>query len=483
MPHAGYSAHMAPFLTTITHDQVDAIKQAALLILEQTGCTVDHDGALELLKKAGAIVDGNRVIVPRHVIQSALHTAPKGFVMYNREGRMAMDLSGRKSYFGSSTASPNQRHALDQKRKPTTLEDIGWGAKIADALENIDFVMPFGSAQDVPAASGDLFEFETAVQNTTKPIFFCGYSATGVNHIVEMAAEVVGGYDTLAKKPFIAAYPEPISPLQFPYDIVEKMSICATYRIPQVVSGAQFLGFTAPVTVAGALALATAESFFGILLTQLFNPGAPCCLTASPGGGNMRTGISFIASPEMTLSLTAQAQIAQSVGLPTWGLAGATDSKALDAQAGAEAALSAALQALAGVNIIHDVGYMDMGMMCSAAMMVMGNEIIHWVKRFIQGIVVDANTLATEVIQSVGPGGNFLTQKHTVNYMRQEVWQPTLFFKDSYDAWIKAGGTTLEARADEKVASLIASHPPAPLSPDTLSRIEAIRKRGVQVIG
>lgn len=483
MPHAGYSAHTAPFLTTISDDQVHEIKQAAFLILEQTGCTVDHEGALELLSNAGATVNQNRVTVPRHVIQSALRKTSGGFVMYNREGQVTMDLSGQKSYFGTSTASPNQRHALEHQRKPTTLEDIGWGAKIGDALENIDFVMPFGSALDVPAASGDLFEFETAVQNTIKPIFFCGYSAKGVAHIVEMAAEVVGGYDHLAQKPFIAAYPEPISPLQFPFDIVEKMKVCATNRIPQVVSGAQFLGFTAPVTVAGALALATAESFFGILLTQLFNPGAPCCLTASPGGGNMRTGISFIASPEMTLALTAQAQIAQSVGLPTWGLAGATDSKMLDAQAGAEAAFSATLQALAGVNIIHDVGYMDMGMMCSAAMMVMGNEIIHWVKRFIQGVEVNAETLATEVIGAVGPGGNFLTQRHTIDHMRKEVWQPTLFFKDSYDAWVKSGATSLEARADEKVAQLIESHFPKPLDPAIVAKIVAIRKRGAQAIG
>lgn len=137
---------------------------------------------------------------------------------------------------------------------------------------------------------------------------------------------------------------EPPSPLQFPGDIVDKMAVCAQNRIPQVVSGAQFLGFTAPVTLAGALALATAESFFGILLIQLFRKGAPCCLTCSPGAGNMRTGISFIASPEMTLALTVQARIAGSLGLPTWGLAGATDSKKLDAQAGAEGALSAALQ-------------------------------------------------------------------------------------------------------------------------------------------
>ena len=475
MLYSGYSSHTAPLLTTISDDQIHEIKQAAFLILEQTGCTVDHAAALALLTEAGAEVKGNHVTVPRHVIQKALAQAPKGFVMYNRDGEPAMDFTGRKSYFGTSTASPNQRHALDQKRKLTTIQDMEWGAKVADALENLDFVMPFGSAQDIPAKGADLLEFESALKNTVKPIFFCSYSTQGVEGIIDMAAEVVGGYEALARRPFIAAYPEPISPLQFAEDMVGKVAICAKRRIPQVISGAQFLGFTSPVTLAGALALATAESFFSILLVQLFNEGAPCFLTCSPSGGNMRTGISFMASPEMTLSLAAQAQIARSVGLPTWGLAGATDSKKLDAQAGAEAALSIALQALAGVNIIHDVGYMDMGMICSSAMMVLGNEIIHWVKRFMKGIDVNAETLATEIVNAVGPGGNFLTQMHTVHHMRNEVWQPKLFFKDSYDAWVNDGSTSLEERADKKVAEIIETHQPKPLNPDILSRIRMIR--------
>ncbi len=482
MLQAGFSGHTTPYLTTVDPAQIREIINAAFIILERTGCTVDHPGAIDLLKKAGAWVDGNRATVPRHAVEKALAMAPKGFVMYNRKGQPVMDLSGNKSYFGSSTASPNQRHALDQERKPTTLQDIGWGAKVADALENLDFVMPFGTAQDVPALCGDLFEFETVVQNTTKPVFFCGYSSKGLDIIIDMAQEVSGGAEKLAKKPFLAAYPEPITPLQFPMEIVKKIEICAKRSIPQVISGAQFMGFTAPCTVAGALALATAESFFGILLTQLFKPGAPCCLTCSSGGGNMRTGISFIASPEMTLSLTAQAQIARTLGLPTWGLAGATDSKALDAQAGAESALDVALQALAGVNIIHDVGYMDMGMVCSCAMMVLGDEIIQWVKRFTAGIDVNAQTLATDVIAAVGPGGHFMTEKHTIDHMRKEVWQPELFFKDSYDAWISQGSTTLEQRADEMVADILKNHQPEPLAEDIILKIAEIRKKGVKDI-
>jgi len=480
MPHAGYSSHSAPLLKTITDDQIYEIKQAAFLILERTGCQVGHDKALKLLKDAGAFVKGERVFVPRYLIEDALATVPKGFVLYNRDGEPALELSGRKSYFGSSTGSPNQRHALEKDRRITTLQDIAWGAITADALPNLDFVMPFGSAQNVSGHVADLYEFETVVQHTTKPIFFCGYSGKGVELVFDMAAEVAGGKDALTQKPFLVPYPEPITPLLFPYEVVERIFVCASRHMPQVTSGSQGAGFTSPVTIAGSLALATAESFFSILLAQLCRKGAPCFLTSSISTMNMRTGVALISNPEMSLSLAAQAQIARTVGLPTWGLAGATDSKCIDAQAGAEAALDLVIQALAGVNVIHDVGYMDMGMVCSCAMMVLGDEIISWVKRLVQGIDVNAETLATEVIQNVGPGGNFLTQKHTVNHMRRESWQAKLFCKDSYDAWMKAGAMTLEQKADSKAAEILAKHKPEKLSDDVVEALVKIRKEGEQ---
>lgn len=139
-------------------------------------------------------------------------------------------------------------------------------------------------------------------------------------------------------------------------------------------------------------------------------------------------------------------------------------------------------RALAGVNIIHDVGYMDMGMMCSTAMMVLGNEIIHWVKRFARGLEISAETLAVEVIDAVGPGGNFLTQKHTLNHMRSEVWQPELFFKDSHDAWVADGALSLEERADKRVADILETHQPTPLASHVVNALGQIREKGIRAI-
>ena len=338
--------------------------------------------------------------------------------------------------------------------------------------------MPFGSAQDVPGNAGELYEFETVVQHTGKPIFFCGYSARGVDLVFDMAAEVAGGSKELTRKPFLVPYPEPITPLNFPHEVVERIFVAANRHLPQVTCSSQMPGFTSPVTLAGSLALATAESFFSILLAQLCRNGAPCFLTSSISAVNMRTGIAMISCPEMTLSLAAQSQLARGIGLPTWGLAGATDAKVIDAQAGAEAALDIALQALAGVSIIHDVGYIDMGMACSCAMMVLGDEIINWVKRFMQGITVNAETLAVDVIHAVGPGGNFLMQKHTMNHMHAESWQPKLFCKDSFDTWKAQGAKTMEQKADDTVAKILETHKPTALPEETVAALKEIRQNG-----
>ncbi len=303
--------------------------------------------------------------VPRYIIEDALVKVPKGFNLYSRDGEPALDLSCRKSYFGSSTASPNHRHALEKDIRLTTMTDIAWGAKVADALTNLDFVMPFGSAQDVPGDAGELYEFETVVQNTAKPVFFCGYSSKGVELVLDMAAEMAGGQDQLTMKPFLVPYPEPITPLQFPHEVVERIFVCATRHMPQITCGA-----------------------------------------------------------------------------------------------------------------IHDVGYM--GMTCSCAMMVLGDEIISWVKRFIQGIEVSAETLATEVTHLVGPGGNYLTQQHTLNHMRKESWQPELFCKDSFETWQKQGSKSLEERADEKVAQIIENHKSKPLSESVVTALQEIREEGVK---
>jgi trimethylamine--corrinoid protein Co-methyltransferase len=211
---------------------------------------------------------------------------------------------------------------------------------------------------------------------------------------------------------------------------------------------------------------------------QLRRSGAPCFLGANVSGFDMSTTTLSIASPEASLGLSAQAEVAQSFGLPTWGLAGSTDSKVLDAQAGIESAFSILAQGLGGLNLIHDVGYMDGGMICSAEMLVLGNEVVGMAKHFIRGIEVNSETLARDVIQKVGPGGNFLQEEHTFRHFRNELWIPTLLSRQPYGVWQQEGAKDMGVRVNEKVKEILDTHEVPPLPDNTLSSLEKLKLDG-----
>jgi trimethylamine--corrinoid protein Co-methyltransferase len=469
-------AKRSVFLRVLTEDQIAEIQHAALDVLQSTGCKVLHAGARQMLQEAGAVVKGEHVRIPRHIVEAAIRSAPKGFTIYNREGERAMEIEGRKSYYGTSTASPRTRDVYSGEIRETRVADIALGARVADALPNIDWVMPMGSSQDVPALAADVHEFEAVVSNTVKPIVFIGYSPQGVEAVYEMAAEVAGGLDNLQARPFLLLYPEPISPLIYPEEVVDRLFVAADLGLPQIPGPAVQPGGTGPVTLAGAVVQLIAESLVGVVLIQLRKLGAPCFLGGNIGVLDMATTNMSIAAPETSLALAAYAEVAQAWGLPTWGLAGATDAKTLDAQAGIESAFATLAQGLAGLNLIHDVGYLDMGMVCSAEMLVMGDEVIEMTKRFIAGMEVTAETLARGVIDRVGPGGNFLADKHTVQWFREELWRPRLLTRQNYATWQDGGAKDMAQRVQERLVELVETHQVRPLAEETVAALERIKR-------
>lgn len=465
-------------LQVLTEDQIEHIKRASYEVMAKVGFKVLHAGARKMLKQAGCLVNNEFVKVPEHVVAACLATTPKGYTMYSRDGQRTMEVEGRKSYYGTSTASPNTMDALTGEIHPTWVSDIANGAKVADALEHIDWVMPMGSVQDVPPTVADLYEFEAVVTNTSKPIVFIGYTPQGVEWVYEMAAEVAGGLDNLQQRPFLIFYPEPISPLVHPADVIERLFVSADLNLPQMQGPSIQFGATAPVTLAGGLVQGTAEALMCIVLAQLRNPGCPFSMGCNFGVFDMSHGLLSLACPEMSLALAAQAEVALSFGLPTWGLAGSTGAKVLDAQAGAESAFSILAQGLGGLNLIHDVGYIDNGMACSTAQLVLGNENIGMTKRFIKGITVNQETLAREVIENVGPGGHFLQETHTLENFKEELWVPELMTRDPRETWLQAGSKDLSQVIQEKLRDILENHTCPPLPDETLSAIQGIRAKG-----
>ncbi len=478
MIQSSFVAQRSPLFSVLSQDQVYEIHRASLEVLEKTGYRVLSKDAIKLLERADARAEGEIVKVPEYVVEECIRRAPKGFVLYDRDGNRALEVEGRKCYFGTSTASPNTRDVLTGEIHPTRLEDMARGALIADALPNIDWVMPMGSSQDTPVQAAELYEFEAVVKNTQKPIVFIAYSPQGHEIIYELAASVAGGMDRLRERPFVVAYPEPITPLVYPKEVAEKLLYTAGLGMPVIAAPAGQAGATNPVTLAGTLALMNAESLMGLVLSQLKRPGTPFVLGGVPTIMDMATGNLCVGAPELSLMTAAYGDIARFYGLPCWGTAGCSDAKTPDQEAGIESAFSCLAQALGGVNLIHDVGYLDMGMICSAEMLVMGDEVIGMVRRFIQGIEVNPETVARKLIEEVGPGGNFLQEDHTYRYFRKEHWIPTLMARQKYDAWEREGGMTMGDRIKEKAQRILETHKVPPLSDSTLAELDRLKKEG-----
>jgi trimethylamine--corrinoid protein Co-methyltransferase len=297
-----------------------------------------------------------------------------------------------------------------------------------------------------------------------------------------MAAVIAGGQDNLTQRPFVIAYPEAIAPLFFPDEVIERIFVAADRRMPQLPGSTVQAGATGPVTLAGLIAQITAESLIHITIAQLRKKGCPVAMSGNVGILDMKTALMAIGAPENNLALAAQAEVANSFNLPSWGLAGATDAKLLDAQAGIESAFSILSQGLSGLNLIHDVGYMAAGMTCSLEQLVMGNEVIGMTRRFVEGITVTRDTLARQIIEDVGPGGHFLVQPHTRDHFRKELWRSKLLNRQTIAAWDAAGKPTMQDRVKEEIKAITESHRPEPLSDKILAELNRLKSEGEKEI-
>jgi len=293
---------------------------------------------------------------------------------------------------------------------------------------------------------------------------------------------VVGGDRELRLKPFFALYNEPSSPLLHSKEAVEKLLTCAEMEIPLIYVPATMLGATGPVTPAGSLVVANAEQLSGLVIHQLKKKGAPFIYGGGTPPMDLKTFICSYGSPQRDLGCTSLVKIGQYYNLPTFTTAGCSDAHVFDQQAGMEAGFNLLISGLAGGNLIHDSGYIGIGLISSMEMLVLCDEAANNVKYYLKGVEVNAETLAVEVIKAVGPGGNFISEDHTMDNFRKNRVDTHVVNRLNLDAWEEAGSKTFGELANERVKQLLADHDVAPLPEDVLERINAVvhkeRKQG-----
>lgn len=473
------SNHLAPGgslqFRKLSDEKLERIHAASLGVLERTGVRLYEPRALDLLKRKGVPVeDGNRVRIPPALVEWALSVAPKSTTLYSRGGEPAMVLQGHNMYYGTGSDCPNVIDLRTGQRRPGTLQDIVEATRICDALPNIDFLMSFCIANELDPQTYDRHQMRAMLMNSVKPILFVTLEFSGCADAVRMAEAVAGGAQALQARPLCACYINVSNALRHNQEALQKLLFMAEKGLPATYTPVVLRGATGPVTAAGAMALANAGELAGLVIAQIVREGTPIILT---GGVNdmleMRTAIDCYSDPTNRVMLV---ELAHRYDLPIFGLTGCSDSKLPDQQAAAEAALSIMLESLAGAQMAHDVGYLDSGMTNSIEQVVICDEIIGYTRHFMREPEVSDETLALDLIDQIGPDGDFMGSQHTRKHFRED-WYPQLFERRNYDGWLKAGGKTLRERAQQKALDILDHHQPEPLERQVQDEIDRIVDR------
>ena len=442
----------------LNDQQVQTIHEAALGILETTGIGFEKElgPIVDSLIQAGAMPEatGTRLTLPRELVQACLELAPERVVLYSRDGKNDLDLSEDRVHLGTGGAAVKMLDMESGKARPSTLQDLFDIARLVDGLENIHFFLRPCIPTDLADPGYDLNVFYTCFKGTSKHVMAGVNTDQTLYEVLELASMLAGGRQALQDKPFFSVITSfVISPLKLSTGPVKIMLECLKNKIPVALSGAPMAGSTSPLTMAGTLAQIHAEQLAGITLAQVAAPGAPLLYGGIPGRADLQTMNYCGGAIECGMMNGAIHQLARHVRVPNYNSSGLTDAKVPDAQAGWEKGMTTLLAAMAGSNYIHHAAGMLESMICVALeQYVLDDEIIGMAARVLRGIDVDAEHLALEVIDQVGPGGEFMTAEHTFAHMRSEYFAGNrITDRSNRDTWIKAGEKDAWARAKDLV--------------------------------
>ena len=470
----GMNVQLTPSLKYLTQSQMEDIHLATLEILATTGVYIDNEEALKLLKDAGAIIKGKIVKYPEYLVKQALATAPSRVVMANRHGERVMFLEGRRNYYGTGSGNPYTIDLYTGEWRDACKQDVINGAIVNDYLPNIDYLMPMVLAYHEIPDMGYIHEYDALLRHSTKPLIVSCGSGQNCRDIIEMAETVIGGPEALRESPILGIYSECTSPLQHVNDALEKTLVCAENWVPVIHTVGQIQGANSPSTIAGTLIQANAEILSVLVIHQLKQPGAPAFYGGTISAMNMKTMAYQQGNPEYQLCCALLAEIGTDYyKLPVFNTGGGTDAKIFDAQAAAEGAYSLLMTSLAGGNLIHDIGYTDGGLVGSIPMVVFCDEMIGMIKPLVDGVPWTEEDLAVDAIKRVGPGGNYLKDRHTLNNYKK-LHQTDMFERRLYNAWVKDGSKTLEQKVQERTIWILENHKPEPLEPKILAKLDEL---------
>ncbi len=453
----------------LTDSDMTSIYETALELLEEVGMGSPIPDFCDVVTAAGgSLGDDGRLRYPRQIVEKAIETAAKSFVWHGFDESRSIDLSGEKVHFGTAGAAVLMLEHGTRTFRPSSTADLYDLSRLADTLEHIHFfVRPVVTRELVESRLLDLNTAYATMMGTSKPIGTSFFKAEHVYEAVEMFDVALGGEGEFRRRPFVVANNTfVVPPLRFAEDSAECMVAQVRTGMPINLLSAGQAGATAPAALAGAVVQALAECLAALTSVNLLSPGHPCVMGLWPFVSDLRTGAMTGGSAEEALLGAACAQVANWLGLPSGVAAGMADSKLVDAQAGHEKALTVALAAQSGANLVYEsAGMLASLLAASLEMLVVDNDMLGAVNRTLRGIEVNPESLSRAVIEEVVTGaGHFLGHEQTLRLMQTEYLYPAVGDRLGPRDWADAGSTDVAERAHEVVRTVMTTHFPTHVS-------------------
>lgn len=464
-------------LTFLPISDIQRMHDTTIRILERIGVRIDSQEVLDLLEGRDGIHvsrDTQVVTFREEAVMEAVDLVPSTFSVYGRD-------RSRKITYGQEgfvcQAIPGETNWVDpktQKRRSGTFDDFEQSVVVADALPHIDIVGAMIQPDELPVEIRDLVLYAELFKRSKKPVRSWVQSRLAGRYLLEMLTLIAGDSSKLKDYPLVEFGFEPVSPLQLPGEPLEIALDFARAGMPVTIGPMTQAMGTGPVTLAGNVTLANAESLATLAVVQTAAPANAMIYYSAPHIMDPRTMNLVFSSPEQGLMAVMVTQLGKYYGLPVGINVGLTDAKIPDAQAGMEKGMTMLIGAMAGADIFGAMGIAGCDQGFSLPQLVIDDEIIGFVKRMMRGVGVNEETVAYDVIERVGIGESFLTEDHTLDHWRDEFWIPKLCDRDSWEPWIEKGGKSMLDRAVERQQQILNEHELTWLEEDLQAELDAI---------
>ncbi len=461
-----------PRLRVLEPADLEAIDAATRALLVHTGVDVHSAAARTALAAAGAQVapESPRVRIPEPVLREFLTKAPREILLASRDGKRDVRVPDGRTHICTDGCGVNVLDLTTGERRESTAKDLADLTRVADALEPLEYQWPMCVAGDVPSEVHDLVEAATALENTTMHVQHEALSAREAEAMVDMAAAIVGGRDALRRRPIISSIQCPVSPLVLEEGSTEALMTFGHAGVPVAPMSMVLLGGSSPVDLASGLVVSNAEILASVVVAQVAAPGAPIFWSIASGPIDMRSGSFGAGSPEMAVLSAAGAELARYYHLPSLIASLGCDADTPGFQAAVEKMGTGMASLLAGPDTVSGIGGLDTDNMMSLEQLVLDAEIADYIQRVLRPFPVNDATIHLDMLERIGPAGNYLKEKHTLLHFREALWSSKLLLREGFVEG-HPNEERVRQRARARALELLAKHEVAPLDADVRKHV------------